>query len=152
MDVQTRLMNEHVEYIFERIGHTVKDLSADELSWTPCKGSNTIKWILTHMARIGYVLIPQAIQGTVKPGGWEDNYEEQPHSLDELLGDLEKAHMIISEGLSETCDEELAAPLTIWGRETDRRSLLFPLLAELIHHNGQIAMLRGIYKRSGSGD
>lgn len=151
MDAQARLLKEHVEYIFERIGDTVKDLSEDELSWTPCRGSNTVEWILTHMARIGYILIPQVIQGTVKPGGWDDDYEEQPHSLDELLSDLEKAHMIIGEGLSMTCDEELAAPLTIWGRETDRKSLLFHLLAELIHHNGQIAMLRGIYSRSGRG-
>jgi uncharacterized damage-inducible protein DinB len=144
-------MKDHVEYIFERIGHTVNDLSEDELSWTPCRGSNTIEWILTHMARIGYVLIPQAIQGTVKPGGWDDDYQEQPHSLDDLLGDLEKAHVIIIDALSETCDEELVSPLTIWGRETDRKSLLFHLLAELMHHNGQIAMLRGVYKRSGGG-
>ncbi len=32
MDTQTGLMKEQVEYIFERIGQTVKDLSADELS------------------------------------------------------------------------------------------------------------------------
>jgi len=104
------------------------------------------------MARIGYILILQAIQGTVKPGGWDDDYEEQPHSMDELLGDLEKAHMIIREALSETCDETLAAPLTLGGRETNKNSLLFHLLAELIHHNGQIAMLRDIYKRSGGGE
>jgi len=152
MDTQALLLKDHVEYIFERIGHTVNDLSEDELRWKPCRGSNTIEWILTHMARIGYVLIPQAIQGTVKPGGWEDDYEEHPHNLDELLGDLEKTHMIISEALSETSDEELAEPLTIWGIETDRKSLLFHLLAELIHHNGQIAMLRGIYRRSVGGD
>jgi len=152
MDVQIRLMKDHVEYIFKRIGDTVNDLSEDELNWTPCRGSNTVEWILTHMARIGLVLIPQVIQGTVKPGGWDDDYQEQPHSLDELLSDLKRAHVIISGDLSETCDEELAAPLTIWGRETDRKSLLFHLLAELIHHNGQIAMLRGIYSRSGRGD
>lgn len=152
MDTQTGLMKEQVEYIFERIGRTVKDLSAEELSWTPCQGANTIEWILTHMARIGYVLIPQVIQGTVKPEGWDDSYQDQPHSLEELLGDLNKAHEIISEGLSETSDAALASPLTIWGRDTDRKSLLFHLLAELIHHNGQIAMMRGIYRRSRSGE
>jgi uncharacterized damage-inducible protein DinB len=149
MDAQAQLLKEHVDYIFERIDQTVEELSEYELSWTPSRGFNNIKGILTHMARIGYILIPQVIQGTVKPGGWDDDYEEQPHSLDELLSDLESAHVIISGGLSETCDEELAAPLTIWGRETDRKSLLFHLLAELIHHNGQIAMLRGVYRRSG---
>ena len=96
MDVQTRLMKDHVEYIFKRIGDTVNDLSEDELNWTPYRGSNTVEWILTHMARIGLVLIPQVIQGTVKPGGWDDDYQEQPHSLDELLSDLKRAHVIIS--------------------------------------------------------
>ena len=100
-------MKEHVEYIFQRIRETVKEVSEDELNWSPCIGANTIKWILTHMARISYVLIPQVIQGTVKPGGWDDDYQEQPHSLDELLGDLDKAYVIISEGLSETSDAVL---------------------------------------------
>jgi uncharacterized damage-inducible protein DinB len=145
-------MKEQVEYVFQRIRATVDDLSEDELSWTPCRGANTINWILTHMARIGCVLAPQALQGTVKPEGWDDDYQDQPHSLDELLGDLDKAYLIISEGLSETSDAALASPLTIWGRETDRKGLLFHLLAELIHHNGQIAMLRGTYRRSGRGE
>lgn len=152
MNAQTELMKEHVEYIFHRIRGTVDDLSDDELSWTPCRGANTIEWILTHMARIGYVLAPQALKGTVKPGGWDDDYQEQPHSLDELLGDLEKAYTIIIEGLSGASDADLASPLIIWGRETDRKGLLFHLLAELIHHNGQIAMLRGLYRRSGRGE
>jgi uncharacterized damage-inducible protein DinB len=152
MNAQTELMKEHVEYVFQRIRETVNKLSEDELGWMPCRGANTIKWILTHMARIGYVLIPQAIQGTVKPEGWDDDYQEQPHSLDELLGDLDEAYEIISELLSETTDVALASPLTIWGRETDRKGLLFHLLAELIHHNGQIAMLRGAYRRSGGGE
>jgi len=151
MNAQTEL-KEHVEYVFQRIRETVKELSEDELCWTPCRGANTIKWILTHMARIGYVLIPQAIQGTVKPEGWDDDYQEQPHSLDELLGDLDEAYVIITEGLSETTDAALAMPLTIWGRETDRKGLLFHLLVELIHHNGQIAMLRGTYRRLGRGE
>jgi uncharacterized damage-inducible protein DinB len=148
MDAQAELMKEHVDYIFQRIRGTVDDMSGDELSWTPCMGANNINWILTHMARIGYVLAPQALQGTVKPSGWDDDYQEQPHSLDELLGDLDKAYAIIAEGLSETSDSELASPLTLWGRETDRKGLLFHLLAELLHHNGQVAMLRGTYKRS----
>ncbi len=152
MDTQTDLMKEHVEYIFQRIRGTVDDLSDEELSWTPCRGANTIKWTLTHMARIGYVLAPQALHGTVKPGGWDDDYQEQPHSVDELLGDLDKAYAIISEGLSETTDAALASPLIMWGREMDRKGLLFHLLAELIHHNGQIAMLKGTYRRSGGGE
>jgi uncharacterized damage-inducible protein DinB len=152
MDAQTRLMKGQSEYVFQRIRETVKELSGDEVSWTPCRGANTIKWILTHMARIGYVLIPQAIQGTVKPEGWDDDYQEQPHSPEQLLDDLDKAHVIICDLLTETTDAALAKPMTIWGRETDRKGLLFHLLAELIHHNGQIAMLRGTYRRSGCGE
>jgi hypothetical protein len=60
MDAQAQLLKDHVEYVFERMGQTVNDLSEDELSWTPCRGSNTVEWILTHMARIGYILIPRS--------------------------------------------------------------------------------------------
>ncbi|MBN2336304.1 DUF664 domain-containing protein [Candidatus Bathyarchaeota archaeon] len=152
MDAQGRLLTEHTDYIYERINGEVFGLSEDEATWTPCQGSNTMMWILTHMARIGLILIPQAIHGTVKPGGWDDDYQERPHTLEEVLRDLRKAYTVIKEGIAETGDEELAEPLTLWGRQTDRKGLLFHLLAELIHHNGQIAMLRGIYKRSGLRD
>lgn len=81
MSAQTELMKEHVEYIFQRVRDTVGDLSDDELTLEPCIGANTIKWILTHMARIGYMLAPQALEGTVKPEGWDDNYQEYPPQL-----------------------------------------------------------------------
>jgi len=148
MNAQRDLLKRQSDYIFERIEGTVEGLTDVEAAWRPCQGSNDIKWILTHMARIGGILIQQVIQGTVKPGGWDDDYEGQPHSLEGVIDDLGRAHGVISRGLDGTSDEELGIPVTIWGRETDRRSLLFHLLAELIHHNGQIAMLRGIYKRS----
>ncbi|MDH5792087.1 MAG: DinB family protein [Candidatus Bathyarchaeota archaeon] len=147
MNTQAQILKQHSYYIFERIEGTVKDLSEDEATWKPCQDSNDIRWILTHMARIGRILIPQILEGTVKPGGWDDDYERQPHALNELIEDLSKAHEIISEGLDETSDAELGKSLTLWGREIDCKSLLFHLLAELIHHNGQIAMLRGTYKR-----
>ena len=151
MDAQSELLKQHSEYIFQRIEGTVEGLTEAEAAWTPCRGSNDIKWILTHMARIGSVLIPQVLRGTVKPGGWDDDYQERPHSLDGLREDLRRAREIIGGGLDGASDDELSEPLTLWGRETNRKDLLFHLLAELIHHNGQIAMLRGIYKRSGDG-
>ena len=147
MNKQRDLLKQHSDYIFERIEGTVEGLSEAEASWRPCQGSNDIMWILTHMARIGGLLIPQAIQGTVKPGGWDDDYEERTHSLEEVIGDLGGAKSKIGELLDGTSDEELGRPVTIWGRGTDRKSMLFHLMAELIHHNGQIAMLRGIYGR-----
>ena len=149
MDAQRDLLKQHSEYVFERIEGTAKGLSEAEAAWRPCRGSNDIKWILTHMARIGGVLIPQVLEGTVQPGGWDDDYQERPHSLEEVIDDLEAAHEIVIGSLDGTSDEELDEAVAIWGRETDRKSLLFHLLAELIHHNGQIAMLRGAYKRQG---
>jgi uncharacterized damage-inducible protein DinB len=147
MNAQAQLLKQHSDYIFERIEGTVKDLSEEEATWKPCPGSNDIRWILTHMARIGGILIPQVLHGTVKPGGWDNDYEEQPHTLNELNDDLRSAHEIISGGLDEMSDSELGKTLPLGERETDGKSLLFHLLTELIHHNGQIAMLRGIYKR-----
>ena len=147
MSAQAQLLRRHSDYIFERIEDTIVGLSEDEYHWRPYRGSNDIEWILTHMARIGDVLIPQIIQGTVSPEGWDDDYEERPHTPQELTRDLRRARDIIQEGLGETSEIELSRPFTIWGRETDRKGILFHLLAELIHHNGQIAMLKEIYRR-----
>ena len=52
------------------------------------------------------------------------------------------------EGIKKMKTEELENTLQLWGRELVRKNLLFHLLREVVHHSGQIAMLKGMYKRS----
>ena len=99
------------------------------------------------MTRIAYLLIPQLLTGTYNPEGWDDDYEQQKHSLTELKEDLGKARVRVLSLLSELDEAQLDEMIMIWGSMRPLKEPIFVLLGELLHHNGQIAMLRGINKR-----
>lgn len=141
---------EHADFMFDAIQENVSSLSKEELSWRPVKESNTIHNILNHTVRIAYVLIPQVIQDKVNPEGWDDDYENTLHSYEVLLEDLGKARQLVVEGIKGLSKEELEGGLKLWGRDLIKKNLIFHLLREIVHHNGQIAMLKGMYKRSKS--
>jgi uncharacterized damage-inducible protein DinB len=93
-------------------------------------------------------LIPQVIDDTVMPTGWDDHYEDIPHTYEELLDDLDKAKEKVVKGIDNMDEEYLNDILQLWGRDLVRKHLIFHLLKEIVHHSGQIAMLKGMYKRS----
>ncbi len=94
------------------------------------------------------MLIPQVITETYNPGGWDDDYEEQEHSLDELRSDLRDARENVLSLLGNLTEDDLNREILIWGSIRPLKQPIFALLGELLHHNGQIAMLMGINKRS----
>jgi len=142
------ILAEHTDFMFNAVQENVSGITKEELNWKPIEESNTIHGILNHTVRIAYILIPQVIEGTVNPEGWDDDYEKTLHPYDELLDDLGKARVKVVEGIKKLEKEELGAPLQLWGRDLVRKNLLFHLLREVVHHSGQIAMLKGMYKRS----
>lgn len=144
------LLAEHADFMFDAIQKNVSNLSEDELNWRPVKESNTIHNILVHTTRIAFILIPQVIEGTVNPEGWDDDYEETSHTYPELLEDMGKAREKVREGIKALSVDELENTIKLWDRELIRKNLLFHLLREIVHHNGQIAMLKGMYKRNHS--
>lgn len=98
--------------------------------------------------RIASILLPQVLSGTQNPEGWDDNYQEQPHSIDDLLNDLKEAKetvLSLVDGLSE---EDMNEEIDVWGETHPRKEAVYALLGELLHHNGQIAMLKGIIRRT----
>ena len=139
---------EHTDFIFGAIKENVSGLTVEEMHWKPVEESNTIHKILVHTVRIAYILIPQVIEGTVKPTGWDDDYEELPHTYEELIGDLDKAKEKVVNGIENMNEEYLNDTLHLWGRNLVRKQLIFHLLREIVHHSGQIAMLKGMYNRS----
>jgi uncharacterized damage-inducible protein DinB len=68
--------------------------------------------------------------------------------LQELLKDLNEACRIVVHDIRGLDEEGLDAKLMLWGRELVTKNLLFHLLREVVHHSGQIAMLKGMHKRS----
>ena len=142
------VLTDFAEYIFREITHTNNDITPGILDWKPVEGSNSIRWILTHQTRIANLLIPQVITGTYNPAGWDDHYQEEPHTLDELINDQREAREKVLPMLDGLSDADLNKEIMIWGEMRPLKEPIFALLGELMHHNGQIAMLKGIKKRS----
>lgn len=143
-----RLLTEFAEYIFREITYTNDEITPEILDWRPVEEANSIHWILTHQTRIASLLIPQVITGTNNPAGWDDNYQEQPHSLEELRNDLREARENVLSLLDELDEEDLNREIMVWKSMHPLKEAIFALLGELMHHNGQIAMLKGIKKRT----
>ncbi len=142
------LLADFADSIFERIDYTLEGLGDEELYWKPVEKSNTIYWILTHTTRIAYLLIPQVITQTYNPEGWDDDYEKQKHTLEELRHDLREGRNQVVSGIKELDTASLSEEIYIWGKNRPLKEPIFVLLRELLHHNGRIALLRGIYKRT----
>ena len=141
------VLTDFAEYIFREITYTNDGITPEILDWKPAPEANNIHWILTHQTRIASILLPQLITRTNNPKNWDDHYQEQPHSLEELRKDLKEARekvLTLLDGLSE---EDLNKETAIWGKNLPLKEPVFALLGELMHHNGQIAMLKGMKKR-----
>jgi len=149
MSEKATILEEQTEYIYERIGRTIKGLTEEEMRWKPTEVSNNIEWILNHMARISNLSLPRIIKGDpeYKPEGWPDDYREMHHSLDKMLGDIEKGKQVVMEGIGKLTSTQLEEEIPLWGGTKKRKIGLFAYLGELAHHNGQIAYLRGTIKR-----
>jgi hypothetical protein len=141
-------LTEFAEYIFREISYTNDELTPEILDWKPHPESNNIRWILTHQTRIASILLPQVITGTNNPAGWDDDYQEQQHSLDELREDLSKAKEKVLSLIDALSEEDMNTEIGVWGETHPRKEAVFTLLGELLHHNGQIAMLKGIKRRN----
>jgi hypothetical protein len=69
------------------------------------------------------------------------------HSLEKMRGDIEKGKKLVLEGIGKLTSAELEEEIPLWGGTRKRKTALFAYLGELVHHNGQIAYLRGTVKR-----
>jgi uncharacterized damage-inducible protein DinB len=141
------VLTDFAGYIFESVTQTANEITPEIMEWKPVNEANSIHWILVHMTRIAYLLIPQLLTGTYNPEGWDEDYEQQKHSLTELKEDLGKARLLVLSLLAALDEAQLDEEIMIWGSMRPLKEPIFVLLGELIHHNGQIAMLRGINKR-----
>jgi uncharacterized damage-inducible protein DinB len=144
----SEILAEHADFLFDEVQKTVSNIPEEELNWNPIEESNSIHGNLNHTERIAYILIPQVIDGTVNPKGGDDDYENTLHSYDALLRDLGKAREKVVGGIKEMSKKDLEDTIKLWGRDLVRKHLLFHIIREVVHHNGQIAMLKGMYKWS----
>lgn len=142
------MLSEHADFLFDAVKNNITGLTSEELNWLPIPESSTLHNILRHTVRIAYVLLPQVIEGKVPSGGWDDDYEDLPQSYEKLLADFDAARTLVVEGIKEMRKDDLEGTVKMWGRDLVRKQFIFHLLREVAHHSGQIAMLKGMYKRS----
>ncbi len=144
------MLSEHSDFLFDAVRNNISGITNEEMRWIPIPESNTIQSILVHTVRIAYLLIPQVIKGKVNSDGWDDDYEETTHTYEELLSDFDKARTQVVNGIKGMSRDDLESTVKMWGRDLVRKQFIFHLLREVAHHNGQIAMLKGMYKRTHS--
>jgi hypothetical protein len=95
------------------------------------------------------VSIPRILRGDPDyiPEDWPEDYREKRHSIEKMMGDIEGGKEAVFEGIGKLTSEQLEETIPLWGGTKKRKTGLFAYLGELIHHNGQIAYIRGTIKR-----
>jgi len=135
------------EHSYGRLSESLKGVTGEELVWKPVPEMNSVSKILRHTARISLVLLPQVVEGTTT-GDWDDDYEQLEHGLGEMLRDLDTGRDRVIAGLRGLNAGDMETVIPLWGGRHRRAEGLNMLVGELVYHAGQIALLRGAYRRA----
>jgi hypothetical protein len=141
---------EYVEHTLSRTREALQGVTDEELNWKPVAQMNNINHILRHTARINLILLPQVLEGTTT-GVWSDEYEDIEHTKEELLKDLEKGQSMVLSLLDGMKDVDFDMNIPLWGGIKRRKNGVYMLVSEIDWHGGQIALIRGAYKRTKKG-
>ena len=133
------------ENAFGRCDRAFKDLNEKEIEWRPVPESNNIRWILTHLSQQWNVGIPRMIKGdrNYKPVGWPDDYSKSNPTLQKLMSDLDNGKSAVLSGIDALSPVDLDAEIDLGRGPRKRLPMILMYLLEAVHHEGQVAMLRG---------
>jgi len=145
MSEKKAMLKTFAENAFGRCDRAFKGLTEKEIEWRPVPESNNIRWILTHLSQEWNIGLPRMIKGdaSYKPAGWPDDYDKSNPSLQKLLSDLEKGKAAVLSGLDSLSPADLDAEIDLGRGKRPRLGMLVTYLLEAVHHEGQVAMLRG---------
>jgi hypothetical protein len=147
LSVRLLSLVEFTEHAYMRLEEVLRGIKEEEIYWHPVPEMNTACKILRHISRISFVLLPQVVEGTTR-GDWDDDYEKREHSLSEMLDDIEAGKQRVLRDMRALKDEDLELVIPLWGGKHRRVEGLNMLIGELVYHAGQIALLRGAYRRA----
>ena len=139
-------IKEFAQLGFTRLDGALKDMPEDQLDWKSCSEANTIRNIVTHLLGEWYGFIPKIIAADkdAKTGG----YEGKPDmSLADLMKDYEKGKKDLMAKLDKVKDADLGTEMDWFMGKKPMGFYLMLGVSEIIHHEGQIAAIRGIKKR-----
>ena len=146
---QSSILKENAEFLFTRLLKTVEGLTEEEAKWKLTPESNNIEWQLNHLSRITNLSMPRLIKDDPEwtPKVWISNYKETVHNIHRLIEDIEKGKNLVLMELGALSNAQLEKDTKYWGGLRKFKEGLFAYLAEIAHHKGQIAYIRGTYAR-----
>ena len=143
-------IKEFAELGLMRLDRAIADLSEDQLDWKSCSEANTVRNIMTHLISEWYGFIPKAIAGDkdakVKgvPEGYVGNMDL---SLKEIMDDYKEGKEYLLDHLSKVKDVNLSKEMDWFMGKRPVGFYLMLGVSEIVHHEGQIAAIRGVEKR-----
>lgn len=143
-------IKEFAELGFTRLDGSLKDLTEEQLDWTSCSHANTIRNILTHLISEWYGFVPKIIAGSkdAKVKGVAEGYVGNKElSLERIMKDLKEGKEHLRSELGKVKQEDLAKEMEWFMGKKPRGFYLMMGVSEIIHHEGQIAAIRGVEKR-----
>jgi len=134
---------------FGRFDSTMKDLKESEIDWKPVEEANNVRWILTHLSQQWNVGFQRTFKGdNYKPAGWPDDYVgNKSVTFAKLLADMAKGRAAVLEGLGRLSAADLLVEVQSPSGPVKRYDRLMRQISETIHHEGQIAYIRGAIGR-----
>ena len=139
-------IKEFTQVGFNRINNTTKDLTEEQLDWKSCSEANTIRTILGHLIGEWYGFIPKILAGDkdLEVKGYSG---AEGKSLEEIMGDLAEGQKHLLAELGKVKDEDLTKEMDWFRGKQPVGSYLMLGVSEILHHEGQIAAIRGVENR-----
>jgi uncharacterized damage-inducible protein DinB len=131
---------------FNRLNNATKDLSEEQLDWKSCSEANTIRNILGHLIGEWYGFIPKILAGD-KDLEVEGYSGTEGKSLEQIIADLTEGQKHLLTKLDKVKDEDLAKEMDWFMGKQSVGSYLMLGVSEILHHEGQIAAIRGVENR-----
>ena len=139
-------IKEFTQVGFNRINNATKDLTEEQLDWKSCSEANTIRNILGHLIGEWYGFIPKILAGDkdLEVKGYSGAEGKSP---EEIMGDLAEGQKHLLAELGKVKEEDLAKEMDWFRGKQPVGSYLMLGVSEILHHEGQIAAIRGVENR-----
>ncbi|MCW4011761.1 MAG: DinB family protein [Candidatus Bathyarchaeota archaeon] len=139
-------IKEFAQLGFTRLDGALKDLPEEHLDWKSCSEANTIRNIVNHLLGEWYGFIPKIIAGN--KDAETAGYDAKPDkSLKDLMKDYDKGKKDLMAKLDKVKDTDLAKEMDWFMGKKPVGFYLMLGVSEIVHHEGQIAAIRGVNKR-----
>ncbi len=129
-----------------RLNNTTKDLTEEQLDWKSCSEANTIRNILGHLIGEWYGFIPKTLAGD-KDLEVEGYSGTEGKSLEQIISDLTEGQNHLLTELDKVNEEDLTKEMDWFMGKLPAVSYLMLGVSEILHHEGQIAAIRGVENR-----